>query len=146
MKSESNHMRRYFLPLGALLGLAAIVGAVVFFFAGDPVTSAADDFFKTLAQQGGQAALTKTHAQFQRTVTPQTLAALSDRFGLKNYRKGEWSSRSVDGDKAELAGALSLGAAANLPTKLTLLKDDRGAWRVSYIFMQPASAQTPPTK
>jgi len=137
-------MRRYLLPLGVILGLAAVVGAVLFLFSGDPVTTAADDFFKTLAQHGGQAALAKTHTQFQRTVTPQTLAALSDRFGLKNYQRGEWTSHSVNGDKAELAGAISLGAAVDVPTKLVLLKDDQGAWRVSYIFMEPAGAQAPP--
>jgi len=138
-------MRRYLLPLALTFGLAAIVGAVFLLFSGDPVTAAADDFFKTLAQQGGQAALAKSHTQFQRTVTPQTLAALSERFGLKNYQKGEWSSHAVNGDKAELGGALSLGA-ATLPTKLVLLKDEQGAWRVSYIYMQPAGAQTPPPK
>jgi hypothetical protein len=138
-------MRRYFLPLGIIVGLAVIVGAVLFVFSGDPVTAAADDFFKTLAQQGGQAALAKSHAQFQRTVTPQTLAALSDRFGLKNYQRSEWSSRAVNADKVELGGTLSLGA-ANVPTKLILLKDDQGAWRVGYIVMQPAAPQTPPSK
>jgi len=139
-------MQRYFLPLGLVLGLAVIVGAVVFLFSGDPVTAAADDFFQTLAQQGGQAALAKSHPNFQRTVTPQALAALSDRFGLKNYQRGEWSKRSVDGDKAELEGAVWLGPTVNLPTKLTLLKDDHGAWRVWYVLMQPASAQAPPSK
>ena len=56
-------MRRYFLPLGVTLALAAIVGLVGFLFFRDPVTAAADDFFKTLAQEGGQAAIARvTHS------------------------------------------------------------------------------------
>jgi hypothetical protein len=136
-------MRRYLLPLGVTLALAAIVGLVAFLFFRDPVAAAADDFFKTLAQEGGQAAIAKSHSQFQRTVTPQTLTEISDRFGLKKYQKADWSSRAVDGDKVELDGAVSLDAALTVPTKLVLLKDDQGYWRVAFIYMQPPKALAP---
>ncbi|MFY9656114.1 MAG: hypothetical protein WAK01_05940 [Methylocystis sp.] len=139
-------MRRYFLPLGVTLALAAIVGLVGFLFFRDPVTAAADDFFKTLAQEGGQAAIAKSHTQFQSTVTPQALAEISDRFGLKKYQKGEWSSRSVNGDRAELEGELSLDPTLALPAKLVLLKDDQGSWRVSFVYIHAPKASTPPPK
>ena len=136
-------MRRYLLPLGVTLALAAVVGLVAYLFFRDPVSAAGDDFFKTLAQEGAPAAIAKSHAQFQRTVTPQTLAQISDRFGLKKYQKADWSSRTVSDDKVELEGALSLDAALTIPTKLVLLKDDKGAWRVAFIYMQPPKAQAP---
>jgi hypothetical protein len=139
-------MRRYFLPLGVTLALAAIVGLVAYLFFRDPVTASADDFFKTLARDGGQAAIAKSHIEFQRTVTPQALAEISNRFGLKKYQKGEWDSQSVNGNRAELEGELVLDAALPLPAKLVLLKDDQGSRRVSFVYLQAAKAPAPPPK
>jgi type VI protein secretion system component VasF len=42
-------MRRYLLPIGVILALAAIFGVVAFLFFRDRVTADGDDFFKTLA-------------------------------------------------------------------------------------------------
>jgi hypothetical protein len=139
-------MRKLRVALYALLALMVLgglgVGAV--FYLSQGAVSAADDFFSILAKAGPDAAYAKASPAFREAQTDSSFSAWAAQRGLNHYQSASWNSRSLSGGKAELSGTLRLQNGSSIPAKVTLTKNETGAWQVVFLDIEPAGVAAQP--
>ncbi len=128
----------------AAVVLAVLVLGLVFWLTSGPVEAA--DEFLALAGRGDLAAAYEAAAPALREQQDEGsfLEAMA-RLGMTEYESATWTSRSIEGGKAELEGTATTRGGDEIPIRLTLVQveDD---WRVFSIQgPQAGAAVTPPS-
>lgn len=122
----------------ALLALGAIVVAVVF-YATSGAVEAADEFLETVGRGDLDGAYRQTAPAFQAQQDREAFERVIGQLGLTEYESRSWSSRSVEGGRAEVAGTVKTRAGDRIPLEMTLIKSE-GEWRVFSLSGEQAGA------
>lgn len=126
--------------LAAGVGLVLVaLGAGVVFYATSGAVEAADEFLAALGEGDVEGAYGMTAAAFQERQSQAAFALVIEALGLDSYQSSTWTSRSVEGSRAELEGTFTNRGGDRLPLELTLVKSDDG-WRVFSVAGEQAGA------
>lgn len=122
----------------ALLALGALVVAVVF-YATSGAVEAADEFLEAVGRGDLDAAYQQTAPAFQAQQDRAAFERVIGQLGLTEFASRSWSSRSIEGSRAELDGTVTTRAGDAVPLRMTLIKAE-GVWRVFSLSGEQAGA------
>lgn len=127
----------------AAVVLAVLVLGLVFWLTSGPVEAA--DEFLALAGRGDLAAAYEAAAPALREQQDEGsfLEAMA-RLGMTEYESATWTSRSIEGGKAELEGTVTTRGGDEIPIQLTLVEVE-DEWKVFSIAGPQAGAAVTPT-